>query len=357
MSLQILLDSVAERFSTPREASMLKMKLFGKESEDDKPLISVSVVELLTAIASCAGYKAYDADTLQLRQRTAFLAKDDLAQTAKLIVNLIQCSPNILGEYILEEIFKTLHVDDLLCIAEMRPSLLSLFVAQYPEMATTPKVWQGSLDQQQQLVDTLIHQSDVPWGKVTPVMLQNHVQGVAADLINALGYTAFEAIFDWINQSSKPERDIIPLVTNEWRQLLTLQPEHIACWLAQTDALQIHTQAFVISLLNPRSTVVKGIINDRWLDFAEKAKVALSGKEQIDVMAFFLAFALDNPSTVAPKLASMAFRYMHEAASQENLSQQSWRWFQGQVPTFDYWRDWDRCEKLRQALVNAFYQV
>ena len=354
MSLQGLLDSVAERFSMPREASMLKMKLFGKVSDDDKPLISVSAIELLTAIASCAGYKSYDADTLQLRQRAAFIAKNDLAQTAKLIVNLIQCSLNVLGEHILEAIFEALHIDDLLCIAEMRPSLLPLFVSHYPELATTPKVWQGSLDQQQQLVDTLIRRPDVPWSKVTPVMLQNHVQGVAADLINALGYTTFEAIFDWINQSSKPECDTIPLVTNEWRQLLTLQPEHIAGWLAQNDALQIHTQAFVISLLNPRSKLVKEFLNDEWVEFAEKAKIALSGKEQIDVMAFFLAFALDNSSTVAPKLASIAFRYVHEAASQENLSQQSWRWFQGQVPTFDYWRDWDRCEKLRQALVNAF---
>ena len=352
-NLEEIIDVVADRFPSPREALTLKKALFGKEMEVYN-LIGVSSAELLVSVGSCAGSVAYNADDLQLKERTHDIASGDPKLTYELIVRLVHQHLNFLGEYILSSVFEVMGIDDLLNVVWSRPSLLPMFMAHYPELAMSEKIWQSSLDQQQQLVDVLLKKKDVDWQRIIPTILQSRAKGIEYDLITGLGFTVYDVILNWVDKLLGSDHDSINLITHEWRQLLSRSPEHLVRWLSESDAPQLYTLAFAIKLLHPRLPVIAGIISNTLVDFAVEAKDSLQGNERSDVMAFLLSLSLDSSDHVAPELAAIAFQHVHKAAAEETLSYQTWRWFEGQVPLLDWWKDWDKCEKLGRGLVNAF---
>jgi hypothetical protein len=45
---------------------------------------------------------------------------------------------------------------------------------------------------------------------------------------------------------------------------------------------------------------------------------------------------------------------VHDAAENDELDYDSWQLLKDQVPSLSWWRDWDKCERLRRALVDRF---
>ena len=354
LRLLALMEAVTERFPSPYEAFSLKYALFGGTTSETSLLVQASEFDILTALASCNGYKAFDSDGLQIQQRVVTMVKHDFAQTAQFIIRLIQSTLNSLGEKLLGLTFKVLSEDELLSISAIRPSLLPVFVSHHPNLATSSIVWKGSLDQQQQIVDALIKRTDVAWETIIPVILQCPAQEIIQELVGVLGYTMYRAILDAINQSPEPDKFISDTVKSEWLRLLAAQPAYIVKWLKTTDNLRVETLVSIVGLLNPHSIEVGQIDGGMWLTLAEQSASLSRKKDRVAVLAFLLAVALDNSDIASPKLAALSFESVHDAAGNDGLPQQCWRWFQGLAPTFEYWKDWDKCEKLRQLFVNTF---
>ena len=71
-------------------------------------------------------------------------------------------------------------------------------------------------------------------------------------------------------------------------------------------------------------------------------------------MAFLLALGFNNPQPRAYELVARAFQIVHDAAEKDELGYDNWRLLNYQVPTISWWRNWDKCERLRRALVEKF---
>jgi hypothetical protein len=72
------------------------------------------------------------------------------------------------------------------------------------------------------------------------------------------------------------------------------------------------------------------------------------------ISAFILALAFGNAPPSALDLISLSFERVHEAAKQQTLKENAWSILEPYVPELWWGKNWDRCERLKRALVSAF---
>jgi len=71
-------------------------------------------------------------------------------------------------------------------------------------------------------------------------------------------------------------------------------------------------------------------------------------------MAFLLALGFNNPPLGAAELVAKSFEDVHDAAADNSLPQSSWRKLKEQAPDYSSWWSWDKCKRLRCALIERF---
>jgi len=71
-------------------------------------------------------------------------------------------------------------------------------------------------------------------------------------------------------------------------------------------------------------------------------------------MVFLLALSFHNPDENAPALVAASFQRVYDAAAAEQIQYETWRLLMYQAPSLSWWRDWDKCQRLRNALVEHF---
>jgi hypothetical protein len=69
---------------------------------------------------------------------------------------------------------------------------------------------------------------------------------------------------------------------------------------------------------------------------------------------FLLARALGNRSRNQADLIKIAFEAVYSAAQRSEIPDLAWRLLDGRLPRSYFWQLWDRCQRLRSGVVNAF---
>jgi len=182
-------------------------------------------------------------------------------------------------------------------------------------------------------------------------MLADGVDTIADDVVEKLGAQAINAVLEWVDSvaSISPQA-----LKPTWRRALASRPRTLLNWLRGVEAPHEATVAFVASLLDPNSQEVRSFGAHVWLRFAATAPHKLDHGDLIRTMAFSLALAFNNPGLGAEKLAAQVFETVHEAAENNELDDSSWLMLKNHVPSLSWWGDWDKCERLRRALVDKF---
>jgi hypothetical protein len=93
---------------------------------------------------------------------------------------------------------------------------------------------------------------------------------------------------------------------------------------------------------------------DPWFTAMKRTNKGMSAEDEVYLRAYLLARALGPRSRSQAKLAKVGFETTHGAAAENRLCQDSWRWLESRLPWSLLWFDWDRCQRLRAAVVNLF---
>ena len=112
--------------------------------------------------------------------------------------------------------------------------------------------------------------------------------------------------------------------------------------------------AFAATVLNPNSTEVTEAGAKLWLPLARRAAGSLEGAMLAQTMSFLLALGFNNPGQGSHELVEHSFEVVHDAARDGSLEYRDWRFLQDHVPKLSWFRDWDKPERLRRALVGKF---
>ncbi|MBY4803051.1 hypothetical protein [Burkholderia cepacia] len=106
-------------------------------------------------------------------------------------------------------------------------------------------------------------------------------------------------------------------------------------------------------ILAPDS-VPNSVGTDPWVTAVKRTKTSDNVQDEDLLASFLFARARGRYSRSAGKLFFLSVQRLHEAMASGRLTNEAWRIAKPRLPYGLVWREWDQCEKLRNAVVDSF---
>jgi hypothetical protein len=350
-SLNEVIGVIAEQYPDSNQGTLLKQTLLGSAVSKQPFLPHFLEKEILKELSITRHFAAFDAEALKLHERAKKLASQQSNGSWELIIELLNHEVNPLGETIIAGVSEGSLPGDIFNLVAERYELLFVFLKSNPSLFSTPHIWQDSRDRQKELYDLVtarLNSGELDIQDIVSAMLDAESDAVAQDVIRHHGSRAVRAVLDWLDSSDEK------VVGENWEVALTYRPDDVLRWLKTASDPRISTLAFLACLLDPHSAQVIGLGTGKWLPLSQVEPKQLVSPRRIRAMAFLLALSFNNPDIHSPELAVGVFQVVHDAAARDNLPYASWRFLAYKAPSLSWWGEWDRCKRLRHALLDHF---
>jgi hypothetical protein len=341
-SVDYLLKAIWERFPSQCEARRAKKALL-----DDFFNSTGSVVPALRVMALTQFHSAFVPEDFSIERRVLCLMKQERSEAASLIRFLADSDLNPLGEVCLTSMCAVLSPSQAVDCCEGRPGLMLLLVGRNPSLAKSPEIWRASNGRERDLLNVVRGSISDPDSidSVTRAMLDADCSGAASDVFLYFGNRAAKTVLDWAND----ER--IKRLGEAWTQQLRNYPRGITDWLREVDDASVDTLELVATVLNPCASELSKVPGRIWLPLARRFR---HSQVELSVMTFLLALSFVHGGSDAPQLVAAAFPVVYRAAESDRLGYDNWSVIKELLPTVPWWRDWDKCERLRRGIVESF---
>lgn len=354
-TLHDLIEFVGRSFPKPNELNKLKCSIFRNNLQSQNsffPIVKES--EVLNELVTTNYYSAFDAKELHVRERAKELLNNEPFRTKNLILKLDEKDITPLAEEFLLGISQSIEPKDVIEISRSHPDLLFFFLKHNPNLAISPLIWRIPYDDQYKVFNLLFNISDQSndfKASIVTAMLEAESDIEAEKVISQVGEYAITLFLQWFDSSI---RNKTPEIKKGWKNALESHPITILNWLKNNPDADIKTNLLIADSLSPNSLAVIEFGADVWLPLAKTVSTSLRGAELIEISAFLLALGFNNPGLNAAELVANSFEAVHNAAYEKRLGNKSWALLKDHAPSLSIWRDWDKCERLRAALVESF---
>lgn len=355
-SLAQLVDLVAARFPSAQEGRRLKAALFGERAAREEGLLStVGEADLLRELAATGRQSALDADALALRRRGTALWRTERGPARELALRIAEADhPSPLGEQILDGVAEAMGPSDCAAIREQSPRLFAGLVKRNPSLAAPgPAAPRPAADERE--TPRTAASPEEPTGS-----------RVAAGVEAARGVDRAPAPAPPRREEPETVAAILDRLDRQdglehagdldagRRRALEAHPGEVVGWFMRAEAPKAPTVAVVASVLRPDAPELHRIGTESWLRATAGIEDRLDKQAHIRLMAFLLSLAFRHPDPTAAELAARAFETVDRAATSGELPPDAWALLADQLPALPWWRDWDRCERLRRGLIERF---
>ncbi len=354
-SLIELLKTISEQHPGPSEGRALKRALFSKGAFLlDGLYPDANVVEALRSLASPQWAQAIDPDDIEWNEIALKAWRRDPEGTIALTQDLMRSdggSP--LSDPLLSALVEVMPLWDALQISKREPSLGVTLARRNPMFTQSPEAWQGRPDAQRELFAAVAGTGlsrDLQRGLVV-AMLEAGSDAVAIEAVLAFGANAAQTVLSWFDMSdlSSPG-DLL----DGWRRALRDQTTVLLEWLEASASARESSVALIADLLDPRDAEVKARGAGLWLRPCRPSEVSLPKAAATSFRAFELALGLANAGSGSDELAVRSFEDVHKALRSDEVPYRAWLWIEEHVPTLVWWKNWDKCERVRRGLIASF---
>lgn len=343
----------SKNFPTAQDARKLKSAIYGSEGEDKPSFLPyLHESELLQELATTTHYQIFDSKVLNIHRRAKKLWKNDRTTAKKLLFSLMRGNLNALGEEFLKGLSEGFEPFEISEFAENKNTLVYVFARLNPNLATSSQFWGLIKGKEHDVLDVIDNNTLTQGSKmgITKAILNAGVKGLATKVELCFKKEAVEALLDWINETPDRAYGLSP----EWKYLIKKHPQITLAWLTNTIDPREYVIYLIITLLNPNSTDVIKEGASIWLNLAQKMGGELSEEARIKTMAFLLALSFNNPKDGSDELVALSFEIVHDATANNKLGYHFWQYLETHLPSLGWWRNWDKCERLRQGLVESY---
>lgn len=355
-----LLEVMAGAFPRAKQAHSLKNNVFGRPSPND--LLKASDTEVVHALATTPYYRIFDTTALNVQARVEMLWKQRRENAEALLLDLGRRGNNPFVEDVVSAVARHVTPQEALSLFRRSPSLGAAFVQRNRTLVTSPTLWQGSVDLQRELFDTLAASTltEQEQQSITAALFNAGAGALADEVKGRFGDVAASSILKQIEVSPRP----VPPV---WHSLLTAYPAVLATWLSDriasssiNDAEAIEVIAPLLVLSHPTAHELKKVSPREWTRFVDQAFAthpsnAGAQRLQTDVCAFVLSRGLFHSDKEGSLMVQRTFQLVHNVLGQDRLSFTAWKWLEAMLPSLGY-KDWDKCERLRLATIERWVQ-
>ncbi|MGD0813506.1 MAG: hypothetical protein ABSA83_07880 [Verrucomicrobiota bacterium] len=347
--LSELLGKVEELFPNPNSGNLLKTTLFGaKQSLNEFNRFDEG--ELLAAIATTDHPEAFSSDGLRLRERGRDLCRLDPQSARHTISKLFRLPINQLGEDVIAGMIEAVNPVIAREITSEQPQFLPTLFRAKPELGTSPELWIAAGDRKRELFESLIsHEKldDALIMQIVQAILESDSESLLRRALESWGKPAVFGTFDWI---AKHEG----VLSDRSVGALTFHVTSVVEWLLATPERPRCAVIAAAHIVAPYSYQIRESDTQPWLrTFRELVKDGRD-KDSIYFATFLLALGLQNAPPVPLTLIAETFERVHQAAWDEALPDNAWVILDPIVPHLWWHHDWDKCERMRRGLIEAF---
>lgn len=340
---------VAENFPSKDAGFDLKSTVFGnvRKISGYKPF---DEGEVLAALASTAHSDAYDSAALSLRKRGHDLCDENPILARETISNLFSLQVNPLGEDILAGMIETINPDIARHVAGKRPQFLPTLFRAKPELGGSAALWIAAGNRKRDLLESLISsgKSDDPLvGEIVQALMESDSEFLFPRALEAWKKPAVFGILAWMmkNNGSLASRSL---------DALTYHVESIAQWITEHPNCSQHVAIAVAHIIAPYTYQFCKFDTGVWLACFKQLVIEGHRREADYFGSMLLALGFQNAPPDALALVEECYERIHQREWDDALSEDAWFILDPVVPHLWWHRDWDKCERLRRGLIEAF---
>jgi hypothetical protein len=351
-TLNDLVKMLAESFPKVDDARKLKESILGPTAERSRNLTEASEHAILWELVSTPFQSSFDSKQMNIRERAKALLLSSPAEAREITIDIVEREITPFGDAFLSGISEAIDFDDAYEFARSKPELLNVFTKYNPQLAAMPALWRSSAEEQREFFDIVVANLDSAESNSNMIvaMLDAQSDVLAQEIVDRYKQLAVDSVLKWIDG----HLECLDKLGREWLWALRSTPVLLLDWLRRHLEANEQTAAFISGLLDPHSEAVIAVGSEVWSSLKKKPYSSLTYDTHIRAMAFLLALGFNNPPLGAAELVATSFESVHDAAADQSLPQSSWRMLKDQAPDYSLWWSWDKCKRLRCALIERF---
>jgi hypothetical protein len=344
-----LLGAVAELFPNMSEASGLKAALFGGRQELPG-FKRFEEGEMLLAIASTPHFEAYSSEGLQLKCRGRDLCRLDPKSARETFSRLFRSSVNRLGEDVLAGMIEAINPSMAQAITFEQPQFLPALFRAKPELGISSELWTAAGDHKRELFEAIVLNANLGEAVIEGIvqaLLESDSEFLLRRALETWGKHAVVGVFDLLakGKGHLSERSL---------GALTFHVESIVTWLLAADDRPQHIIVTAAHIVAPYANQIRQFDSTVWLRTFDNLVKQGNQREANYFAALLLALGLQDAPPDALFLVEECFERVHQIAWDDTMPDDAWVILDPIVPHIWWILDWDRCERLRRGLVEAF---
>ena len=342
-----MLDSVGETFADPSDALTLKTWLVtctDWPSNLDRTLATVAFV------LAPGRSRAYSNVAFDFGGVAPHLWKSRRKEVLSMLADVVREEENPASTAFAAAVAKVVVAIELKSVLAERPELLQLLFFHSPQLAFSFETWQLPENAQWRIYEVLdgLSLEEGAWGDVLAAMLVAGGNVAVRDVVRKAGRHAIDGALRWLEKSTTQEH----LPSQQWREALATPATER---LHNSDMDPPAALALCAWFLGPQ--LVPTVLSASRLDIQRLASQPLN--ELPSALRLYTAFLLVTlglraGSVGGVQLLGRGFFQVYEALASGNYPWESWQMLAPVLPYVGFWREWDRCEKLRRAVRERF---
>jgi hypothetical protein len=350
---------LSESFPDAGAGVALKYALYGPVASPELHLPFIREQARLGELARTPYWNSFDAIQLQLRQRGRMFWKNDPAQGKTFLVELLDSSSNALADEIVAGLAESISVVDACEIARERPPLLLALVMRSPDIVASQEFWECKLPLQTYygILDFLKTDKAVlvPATSWISFVIENRSNDLASAVVERF---ATETVSVFLERARATGKQGHWIPGQAWRSALATRQDELLVFFDREDyASSPSAMTLFAGLLDSHSPELtkRGLLP--WLDLVRSGLDLVLRFPNAEASGFLLSLGFQHSEEESLELVCGCFEHVHAAArddSPDPLSYRTWRSLESEVPALSWKRNWDRCERLRQGLLQRF---
>jgi hypothetical protein len=343
-----LVELVAQAFPERSAGSALKLRLVG--DRHTKPLsVECPQQDILLALATTEQHSSFDIGSALNDELAARLFAESPDRTRRLVADLFRSNLNPFGDELLTTLVRAMDVDDAQEVVNDQQQFLPALFRANPALAAAPELWRIANDRKRELFDSLSAQPNLEPDlvrRIVDALLDSRSDALIGRALKQWSGVAVPEALDWMESHGGS-------ITENSRVALTYYLPDIMGWLGTEREKSTSMLAALAHVVAPYSSQIASSDSTVWL----RTLRALRENRDHDAnyfSAFVLALALCNAPPAPLDLVSESFEQVHGLAEREQLRDDSWFILQPLVPELSWGKNWDKCERMRRALMSAY---
>jgi hypothetical protein len=340
-----VLRFVADAFPSPSEAVPLKRMLLTSPGSDG-PATAERAIATLAFLLTAGEGTAYALSEQELSLLASRTWAERRSGVLRLVADYIQGEPRSNADPVIAAIAQGVPTEELPHISADHPEILPLLTRHCPRLAFSIEAWQLPDYLQSQIYESLtrLPLGQQQWARIVGAMFTAATHVFVREAIDRAGPRVMDGVFRWLQHPVA--RQLLP--SQLWREALAIPAAES---LTREQAIPSDQLALTLWCVPPEvlSAAVSASRNDIQ-QLGEQFTQAVPTPLRVPTAFILCTIGLRAASEPGLKLIVRTFNTVHDMLKSGGYSSDSWSLLEPELPELGWWRDWDRCEKLRRAV-------